>query len=185
MPRGGNFADAYSSSNLSTAMNASVGICTVPKLRIFFLPAPRKPCLSRGPPLHFTCSGGVNPPCAKVFACGENACTAQRRRRPEGRSFRVVNIQIDLALHKKPWNFNGSRVFLFALNCKILVHCRPGGVLNLIFCISANHIFDAIACQKFILDVCHLCNKEPGISKRGDVILHSPFIMWKKFITIF
>ena len=123
----------------------------------------------------------VNPPCAKVFACGENACTAQRRRRPEGRSFRVVNIQIDLALHKKPWNFNGSRVFLFALNCKILVHCRPGGVLNLIFCISANHIFDAIACQKFILDVCHLCNKEPGISKRGDVILHSPFIMWKKF----
>ena len=108
-----------------------------------------------------------NPPCAKVFACGENACTAQRRRRPEGRSFRVVNIQIDLALHKKPWNFNGSRVFLFALNCKILVHCRPGGVLNLIFCISANHIFDAIACQKFILDVCHLCNKEPGISKRG------------------
>ena len=62
---------------------------------------------------------------------------------------------------------NGSRVFLFALNCKILVHCRPGGVLNLIFCISANHIFDAIACQKFILDVCHLCNKEPGISKRG------------------
>ena len=115
----------------------------------------------------FTCSGGVNPPCAKVFACGENACTAQRRRRPEGRSFRVVNIQIDLALYKKPWNFNGSRVFLFALNCKILVHCRPGGVLNLIFCISANHIFDAIACQKFILDVCHLCNKEPGISKRG------------------
>ena len=123
--------------------------------------------------------------CEKIltrpFACGENACTAQRRRRPEGRSFRVVNIQIDLALHKKPWNFNGSRVFLFALNCKILVHCRPGGVLNLIFCISANHIFDAIACQKFILDVCHLCNKEPGISKRGDVILHSPFIMWKKF----
>ncbi len=39
MPRGGNFADAYSSSNLSTAINASVGICTVPKLRIFFLPS--------------------------------------------------------------------------------------------------------------------------------------------------
>ena len=109
----------------------------------------------------------------------ENSLTLPHR--PEGRIFRAVNIQIDLALHKKPWNFNGSRVFLFALNCKILVHCRPGGVLNLIFCISANHIFDAIACQKFILDVCHLCNKEPGISKRGDVILHSPFIMWKKF----
>ena len=35
----GNFADAYSSSNLSTAMNASVGICTVPSERIFFLPS--------------------------------------------------------------------------------------------------------------------------------------------------
>ena len=29
----------YSSSNLSTAINASVGICTVPRLRIFFLPS--------------------------------------------------------------------------------------------------------------------------------------------------
>ena len=30
----------YSSSSFSTAMKASEGICTVPKLRIFFLPAP-------------------------------------------------------------------------------------------------------------------------------------------------
>ena len=29
----------YSSSNLSTAINASVGICTVPRERIFFLPS--------------------------------------------------------------------------------------------------------------------------------------------------
>ena len=29
----------YSSSNLSTAINASVGSCTVPKVRIFFLPS--------------------------------------------------------------------------------------------------------------------------------------------------
>ncbi len=29
----------YSSSSLRTAMKASVGICTVPKLRIFFLPS--------------------------------------------------------------------------------------------------------------------------------------------------
>ena len=29
----------YSSSSLSTAINASVGICTVPRLRIFFLPS--------------------------------------------------------------------------------------------------------------------------------------------------
>ena len=30
---------AYSSSSLRTAINASVGSCTVPKVRIFFLPA--------------------------------------------------------------------------------------------------------------------------------------------------
>ena len=35
-----NVRSFYSSSNLSTAMNASEGICTVPRLRIFFLPAP-------------------------------------------------------------------------------------------------------------------------------------------------
>ena len=28
----------------------------------------------------FHCSGGVNPPCAEVFASGENARTAQKRR---------------------------------------------------------------------------------------------------------
>ena len=29
-----------------------------------------------GTPFYLTCSGGVNPPCAKVLASGQNACTA-------------------------------------------------------------------------------------------------------------
>ena len=39
-------------------------------------------------PLHpsgLNCSAEVNSACAKVFACGENACTAHPRHRPEGR----------------------------------------------------------------------------------------------------
>ena len=36
-------------------------------------------------PSVFQCSGQVNGPSAKVFAAGENACTAHQRRRPEGR----------------------------------------------------------------------------------------------------
>ena len=32
----------------------------------------------------FQCSGRQSRPCAKVFTCGENACTAHSRRRPEG-----------------------------------------------------------------------------------------------------
>jgi len=36
----------------------------------------------------------MNPACAKGFACGENTCTAQTRRRPEGRIFKIL---IDLA----------------------------------------------------------------------------------------
>ncbi len=31
-------------------------------------------------PSVFQCSGQINCPCAKVFTCGENACTAQTRR---------------------------------------------------------------------------------------------------------
>ena len=49
----------------------------------------------------FTCSAEINSACAKVLAIGPNACTAQMRRRPEGRSFRAVNIQIDLTFHPK------------------------------------------------------------------------------------
>ena len=37
------------------------------------------------PPFDFKCSGEINSPCAKVFAAGENACSAHPRRRPEGR----------------------------------------------------------------------------------------------------
>ena len=35
-------------------------------------------------PRFLSCSGQMNCPCAKVFACGENACAAQKRRGPEG-----------------------------------------------------------------------------------------------------
>ena len=48
----------------------------------------------------FTCPAEMNSACAKVLATGQNACTTQKRRRPEGRIFRAVNIQIDLAFHK-------------------------------------------------------------------------------------
>ena len=45
------------------------------------LPArPAKSPTSRGPLSDFTCSGQMNCPCAKVFASGENACTALPRR---------------------------------------------------------------------------------------------------------
>ena len=35
-------------------------------------------------PSGFQCSGRQSRPCAKVFTCGENACTAHSRRGPEG-----------------------------------------------------------------------------------------------------
>ena len=76
MPRGGNFADAYSSSNLSTAMNASVGICTVPKLRIFFLP-PAKAMPFAGT-LHSHARAGESA-LRQGFALGETRCTGKRR----------------------------------------------------------------------------------------------------------
>ena len=55
------------------------------------LPArPAKSPTSRGPLSDFTCSGQMNCPCAKVFASGENACTALPRRPaprgPEGKT---------------------------------------------------------------------------------------------------
>ena len=39
------------SSSFSTAMKASVGSCTVPRVRIFFLPAPQNLWILRGAPL--------------------------------------------------------------------------------------------------------------------------------------
>ena len=53
------------SSNLSTARNASVGICTLPRDRIFFLP--HRMFHPVGTPF-FTCAAEVNSACAKVFA---------------------------------------------------------------------------------------------------------------------
>ena len=59
-------------------------------------------------PSGFQCSGRQSRPCAKVFTCGENACTAHSRRRPEGRVGAVLsacrefeNIQIVVTSQKK------------------------------------------------------------------------------------
>ena len=55
----------------------------------------------------FNARGRQSRPCAKVFTCGENACTAHSRRRPEGRVGAVLsacrefeNIQIVVTSHK-------------------------------------------------------------------------------------
>ena len=47
------------------------------------------PC---GDPDDLICSGQMNCPCAKVFAKGENTCTAQKRRRPEGCFSEMLNL---------------------------------------------------------------------------------------------
>ena len=47
----------------------------------FWIPPP----IGRLHPSVLKCSGWQSHPCAKVFACGENACTAQKRCRPGGR----------------------------------------------------------------------------------------------------
>ena len=56
----------------------------------------------------FNARGRQSRPCAKVFTCGENACTAHSRRRPEGRVGAVLsacrefeNIQIVVTSQKK------------------------------------------------------------------------------------
>jgi len=56
----------------------------------------------------FTCSGEIKLPCAKVLAFGQNVCTAQKRRQPEGRLGALSepfagseNIQIGVQFHKK------------------------------------------------------------------------------------
>ena len=47
----------------------------------FWVPPP----IGRLHPSVLKCSGWQSHPSAKVFACGENACAAQKRRRPGGR----------------------------------------------------------------------------------------------------
>ena len=56
----------------------------------------------------FNARGRQSRPCAKVFTCGENACTAHSRRRPEGRVGAVLsacrefeNIQIVVTSQKE------------------------------------------------------------------------------------
>ena len=72
-------------------------------------------------PLVFECSGWQSHPRAKVFVCGEHACTAQKRRRPEGRlsgspiPFRDFKISIlTLPSKKKDPLFSGSFFLGFA-----------------------------------------------------------------------
>lgn len=57
----------------------------------------------------FTCSGEIKLPCAKVLAFGQNVCTAQKRRQPEGRLGALSepfagseNIQIGVQFQKSP-----------------------------------------------------------------------------------
>ena len=56
----------------------------------------------------FTCSGEIKLPCAKVLAFGQNVCTAQKRRQPEGRLGALSepfagseNIQIGVQFHRE------------------------------------------------------------------------------------
>lgn len=63
----------------------------------------------------------MNCPCAKIFAAGENACTAQKRRGPEGpagsisvNSPKIENIDFNRPFRKKK-DTAYSRVFLFLL----------------------------------------------------------------------
>ena len=105
----------------------AVFLLTVPKVKISILTVPSKTkgnCKSGCrlfwvlPPegrLHssiFQCSGRQSRPCAKVFTCGENACTTHPRRRPEGRwsdflprvrfITRVFNSDFNRPFHKIP-----------------------------------------------------------------------------------
>jgi len=67
----------------------------------------------------FTCSGEIKLPCAKVLAFGQNICTAQKRRQPEGRLGALSepfagseNIQIGVQFHKNR-SFRLKRAALF------------------------------------------------------------------------
>ena len=63
----------------------------------------------------FNARGRQSRPCAKVFTCGENACTAHSRRRPEGRVGAVLsacrefeNIQIVVTSQKRSTCYAGA-----------------------------------------------------------------------------
>src|SRR5699024_814927 len=55
-------------SSLDTSLPPPMALSGLP-------PAPNSGNRCLGHPAIFKCSGGVNPPCAKVFASGENACS--------------------------------------------------------------------------------------------------------------
>lgn len=68
----------------------------------------------------FTCSGEIKLPCAKVLAFGQNVCTAQKRRQPEGRLGALSepfagseNIQIGVQFQTEPVIPQGMTGFYF------------------------------------------------------------------------
>ena len=71
---------AYSSSSFSTAIKASVGSCTLPRLRIFFL-FPRKSFFFCGDPFDCTGSGQMNCPCALRRTCAAPLCGAPGKKK--------------------------------------------------------------------------------------------------------
>ena len=88
----------------------------------------------------FNARGRQSRPCAKVFTCGENACTAHSRRRPEGRVGAVLsacrefeNIQIVVTSQKRSTCYAGAS-FLDtwgSLNCSGEVNSPCAEVLPL------------------------------------------------------
>ena len=81
----------------------------------------------------FTCSGEIKLPCAKVLAFGQNVCTAQKRRQPEGRLGALSepfagseNIQIGVQFQKslKTSVFGDFLLQIVVLRCgpKFLPH---------------------------------------------------------------
>ncbi len=76
----GHRSRAYSSSSFSTAIKASVGSCTLPRLLIFFL-FPRKSFFFCGDPFDCTGSGQMNCPCALRRTCAAPLCGAPGKKK--------------------------------------------------------------------------------------------------------
>src|SRR5699024_10871507 len=69
------------SSSFKTARNASVGSCTLPRLRIFFLPLPAARNAAGAP---MPVSSASHTPASPRFCLRQNACTPRLRRRAAG-----------------------------------------------------------------------------------------------------
>ena len=63
----------------------------------------------------FNARGRQSRPCAKVFACGENACKAQKRRRPEGRFFFLRHLHLFYPHRTKEKDICKADVLLLAV----------------------------------------------------------------------